>query len=836
MGNTVQLKKNGQPVFPVTDVSLVMGLQDAIKLPPVKVTTLPTASAETAGKMYYVGPDANDEYERYITSATNGSYEWIDLGDTSIPLPSIADNLTTDDANTALSAKQGKVLNEKLGELEAEVTDEEIVASTIWVKNPGRGITTTGSESSSNRLDIYVVRNTPQFKRITGTKGVATTGAPIVACYSDDSFTSANLLARVDATAYWTEQNFALDIPSGTKFIVVVGDSTGNTPTAILTRKIDVPQEILSISQSANLSEKIIGKEVTNLLATETLQEGLFRGSDGAFIATTGYKAFKHNIIGVAERVIHTKIYAGGTTVTPRVIFYEDNGVNSIYPGGKAEDVYLAIPKGVNAFAVNLYSDYDNGRGDVVELVSAGCLAKTEEELKRLSDSQDELGESVSDIEAVVDIFAEKIDGQKTTTYNRISTWIDDAQNIQSETYNLKVTFSHPGGVETATLFKATTAHGGLVSIGNITSGELVTIEKDAEKPSLYIYASGVSDTQVEQYIVEYSLYVINKNSIPYKTDLLFENSLANKRIVVFGDSLTENGTTSKKSWTDYLSEITGAITINVAIGGTQLRQRREMVPLFKDSESYSVGDWVFYKPGDTMNCYECVNAHSGAWDDADFNEVSYGIPNIYSTLDIVNMVSASCDVQTPIEERFVNQIAAAECVTAHYNDNNEGVIARLKAINWSEIDCVIVLGGTNDYGRIENMGNTGSSDKNLTLGAINEIVRMICSTYKQVSLFFVTPCVHWKDYSNGSGLPENWCDNYSPSTMGMTRGKYYSDLLAEFAKNHISGLNLYNELGWNIFNFSRFFYLDGTHPTIGVGTSVMAKKIAGFLQANKAF
>ena len=122
MGNTVQLKKNGQPVFPVTDVSLVMGLQDAIKLPPVKVTTLPTASAETAGKMYYVGPDANDEYERYITSATNGSYEWIDLGDTSIPLPSIADNLTTDDANTALSAKQGKVLNEEIGELEAKVT------------------------------------------------------------------------------------------------------------------------------------------------------------------------------------------------------------------------------------------------------------------------------------------------------------------------------------------------------------------------------------------------------------------------------------------------------------------------------------------------------------------------------------------------------------------------------------------------------------------------------------------------------------------------------------------------------------------------------------------
>ena len=129
MANTIQILKDGQPVYPITDVSLVIGLEDAIKLPPVKVTTLPTASAETAGKMYYVGPDANDEYERYITSAVNGSYEWIDLGDTSIPLPSIADNLTTDDSNMALSAKQGVVLDGKLSQLGQEV--DEIVNGEI---------------------------------------------------------------------------------------------------------------------------------------------------------------------------------------------------------------------------------------------------------------------------------------------------------------------------------------------------------------------------------------------------------------------------------------------------------------------------------------------------------------------------------------------------------------------------------------------------------------------------------------------------------------------------------------------------------------------------------
>ena len=163
MGNTVQLKKNGQPVFPVTDVSLVMGLQDAIKLPPVKVTTLPTASAETAGKMYYVGPDANDEYERYITSATNGSYEWIDLGDTSIPLPSIADNLTTDDANTALSAKQGKVLNEEIGELEADVNGVDETSEVLTPKSLTADMTyntnvSTMATSPSDNEGYYCTR------------------------------------------------------------------------------------------------------------------------------------------------------------------------------------------------------------------------------------------------------------------------------------------------------------------------------------------------------------------------------------------------------------------------------------------------------------------------------------------------------------------------------------------------------------------------------------------------------------------------------------------------------------------------------------------------------
>lgn len=54
------------------------------------VTSLPTASSETLGTMYYVGPDENDEYERYFTSFDGTSYYWTSIGSTAITLSNYA--------------------------------------------------------------------------------------------------------------------------------------------------------------------------------------------------------------------------------------------------------------------------------------------------------------------------------------------------------------------------------------------------------------------------------------------------------------------------------------------------------------------------------------------------------------------------------------------------------------------------------------------------------------------------------------------------------------------------------------------------------------------------
>ena len=55
----------------------------------VTATTLPTASASTMGHIYLIGPDANDNYERYITQQSGSSYSWVPIGSTALDLESI---------------------------------------------------------------------------------------------------------------------------------------------------------------------------------------------------------------------------------------------------------------------------------------------------------------------------------------------------------------------------------------------------------------------------------------------------------------------------------------------------------------------------------------------------------------------------------------------------------------------------------------------------------------------------------------------------------------------------------------------------------------------------
>ena len=205
---------------------------------------------------------------------------------------------------------------------------------------------------------------------------------------------------------------------------------------------------------------------------------------------------------------------------------------------------------------------------------------------------------------------------------------------------------------------------------------------------------------------------------------------------------------------------------------------------------------------------------------------------NAYAALDIYNMVKSSC------EQDFTKQIAAANWLRDNEGDNNTAIIQRLVDIDWSKVDAVTILGGTNDWHNDGNFfGESGSTDANYTLGAINEIIRLLTSTYKHISLYWFTTIVRYETPSGTSIIDarvhENWSDVWQNSA-GKTLKDTIQPIIAEVSNNKIPICDMYNTLGWNENNFSQYFNIDNTHPYNGF--EQIAKKMIGFINANRTF
>lgn len=173
MSNVIQIRDpQGNAVYPITDASLVIGLQDgpfseyvlswdgsstpvvanipagvSVVYGSTTYTGTLAASSSTACKVYLVASTSQvGEYDRYITSHTSSVYSWTPLASTQIQSPVVVDNLTTNDPTKALSAKQGKVLNEEVSQLGQDLTSiseqlpeftERIEGINKFSKDPG---------------------------------------------------------------------------------------------------------------------------------------------------------------------------------------------------------------------------------------------------------------------------------------------------------------------------------------------------------------------------------------------------------------------------------------------------------------------------------------------------------------------------------------------------------------------------------------------------------------------------------------------------------------------------------------------------------------------------
>lgn len=94
----------------------------------VTVATLadrPAASASTLGKIYMVGPDANNQYDKYYTSFDGTTYSWVSAGTTEIDLTTYAKQTDLDQLEAEVGQEVDNITVRTDSDADLDVIDEE---------------------------------------------------------------------------------------------------------------------------------------------------------------------------------------------------------------------------------------------------------------------------------------------------------------------------------------------------------------------------------------------------------------------------------------------------------------------------------------------------------------------------------------------------------------------------------------------------------------------------------------------------------------------------------------------------------------------------------------
>lgn len=412
--------KQGNTIYPVTDASLILGLKEGF-MDIVEVDTRPTASGQTRGKLYMVpSTETVGEYDRYITKFENGSYSWEQLTSTTVPSPVVADNLTTDDATKALSAKQGKVLDGKITQLGQEVNGlDEVIngrSETIEV--------TTAQSLTANKY--YNVNSTTVMPSDTSSStGCYCAKIPVVAgeIYRVSGFCNKSTAARLYATyasdgtrvrycvtsSEGVRQSFDLTMQENEAYLIVnlqqydasLGDGfwkvetqtiqtdglvekveniENNIPSVIDSLDSTSPTDALSANQGQILNEDINGITTETVVDQEVIADKFFNTKNNRIpskanlaSATGVYACYLSVIPGEKYR-----IYGKGLGATSAAQLYAmadadryvvENGTPGVAINSRESGYDLTIPEGVAFLVVNL-NDY-NASTDKVQQVGS---------------------------------------------------------------------------------------------------------------------------------------------------------------------------------------------------------------------------------------------------------------------------------------------------------------------------------------------------------------------------------------------------------------------------------------------------------------------------------
>lgn len=178
----------------------------------------------------------------------------------------------------------------------------------------------------------------------------------------------------------------------------------------------------------------------------------------------------------------------------------------------------------------------------------------------------------------------------------------------------------------------------------------------------------------------------------------------------------------------------------------------------------------------------------------------------------------------------YSSLIAGAQWTRDNANDDNTPQANAMAALNWMNVDILVIAFGTNDWtgtplGTDLIPDSTGTTYK----GAMCFIVEQILSKYPHLQI--VLEGMSFRLRADGTPDPAIHSDN-TANWVGKYLVEYQQALLDIGEKYHIPVHNMYKFSGINSMNYTSYLR-DGVHPISSSGYQHWANKIGSFLNAS---
>lgn len=335
-------------------------LEDIQDMDFVTAATLPTASSSTMGHIYLIGPDGNDNYDRYFTQESGGSYSWVPLGSTQIAL------------STYATQEELTQLEQKVGELVTGGTVQETIDLSQYTPDAsfvnGQGL---WANATSDTVFSAIIPVTPGKYTISTPNGqniVAFLSAPVPLHGAAVSFGTVNgsaTSARITIPANSSQEFTILDTDTTIYLVVRVDTSTAGAPPPTIVHEyanlvllVPTKEEFDALEDGVEATdEKVdeLNEEITYKEEKEFSWVNDVMATGGNFINRTDRRSTTPILLRKGETAHITTAGDGSYTLSPIVQVSGPNApIKNSYP---CTTLVLRIDNNVHTYDYTANSD-----------------------------------------------------------------------------------------------------------------------------------------------------------------------------------------------------------------------------------------------------------------------------------------------------------------------------------------------------------------------------------------------------------------------------------------------------------------------------------------------